>query len=69
MMTKSSSPRYESYFDMHCQPNLTPTWHFQRAWKAPRPSSPCSSILWSRQVIYVSHQTVRKPHVLCFFQF
>ena len=32
-MTKSSSPRYESYFDIHCRPNLTPTGIFKEPGK------------------------------------
>jgi hypothetical protein len=43
-------------------PEINAAGHFLRAWKAPGPSSRCSSILWSRRVTYVSHQTVRKPH-------
>lgn len=49
--------------NIQCQPKLMPTGHSQRAWKAPRPSSRYSSILWSRRVIYALHQTVRKLNV------
>jgi hypothetical protein len=45
---------------MQYQPELMPTRHFQRAWKAPRPSSRCLSIFLVRVVTYVSHQQVRK---------
>ena len=38
---------------------------YQRAWKAPRPSSQYSSILWFRRVTYVSRQTVCK--IACSF--
>jgi hypothetical protein len=39
---------------------------FQRAWKALRPSSRYSSILWFRRVTYVTRQTVCKPHATLF---
>lgn len=54
--------KVSNLLDMQCQPKLLTTGHFQRAWKAPRPLSRYSSILWSRRVTYVLHQTVRKPH-------
>ena len=31
MMTKSFSPRYESYFDIHCWPNLKPKLAFSKS--------------------------------------
>ena len=49
------------------QPKLMATGHFQRVWKAPRPLSRCLLILWSRQVTYGLHQTVRKPHAALLF--
>jgi hypothetical protein len=46
--------------------NINANWRFQRAWKAPRPSSRYSSILWFRPVTYVTRQTVCKPHATLF---
>ena len=46
--------------------NTNANRRFQRAWKAPRPSSRYSSILWFRPVTYVTRQTVCKPHATLF---
>jgi hypothetical protein len=46
--------------------NINANRRFQSAWKASRPSSQYSSILWFLPVTYVTRQTVCKPHATLF---